>query len=293
MTRKPSRFSLAAMSACVAVFMSGSAIAQWGAGASAKSKQGTGQVMPLSLQDLTCLSKVELLLPMVPGEHFFGMAPRVGAQYGTGSMSVGIDLPMAFISPDEGDSKFVLGSMALDIKALGCARGDWNVCYGGAMAVSAGFVDVEEAMEAAALSMGAVAHQDMTYYAPETLTLRPLAVLALTGHGLFAQLELGAGVFIAIKDTDARDTEAALAYGFAVGYQVLAFLAPMIEFRGFSHITAEDGEPELSFYWLNLGARFDFDGVLPVFRLSIPLNDEAKMVDESDVQFSLGVAFQF
>jgi hypothetical protein len=247
-------------------------------------------VIPLTLEDLTGKSKIELSMPMLPGDNYFGLPILLGAQLGMGNYSLGIQLPMAYFKPDgEGaSSEFVLGSPTIDFKLHMCKRGQWAMCYGFGVAISAGFLDTDGA-EFAAHTMGMLGHQDPIFHMPEALGLRPLVFFAITNGELFAQAEFGSAMYFPIIDTDGKDTlEAGILYQFAVGYTLMEIVTPMIELRGVSPVT-EDGQDTR--FWMNFGARGHFGLFQPFFRLGIPLTDQAKM--NADVHIEIGGAIVF
>ena len=98
------------------VLFSGAARAQW-EGESTVESEGS-EFMPLTLQDMSCRSKMELSLPLVPASEFLGFAPWLYLQYGTGSYSVGVTVPLAMVFPysDEVDDEIVFGNLTFDIK---------------------------------------------------------------------------------------------------------------------------------------------------------------------------------
>ena len=55
--------------------------------------------IPMTLNDLSGKSNVQLSLPMLPGHHYFLMAPMVSGQYAIGDLSLGLAVPMASKSP--------------------------------------------------------------------------------------------------------------------------------------------------------------------------------------------------
>jgi len=273
---------------CLAL-ASGPVQAQW----EGEGNSGGGEVMPLTLQDMSGLSKVELSLPMLPGDDYFGLAPMLYLQYGAGSYSLGLAAPMAFVAPDADnvDSKFDFGNLTVDAKGRACSGGDFTLCYGGSLALGFGFIEISEneeaLMEMVAHTIGIVAHQDWTYHIFETLVIRPLAVLSLSKEGFYAQVDFGPPIMVPLFDSDNRDVEVGMMYQFGMGYRI-AMIMPMLEFRGFSLLTEDNVDSQ---FWLNIGARLDIDGILPVFRITIPMSDASKA--DADIQFEFGVAARF
>jgi len=258
------------------------------------SAQEKDVVIPLTLQDMSGKSNVNIALPMVPHDNFFGMSPRLSGQYGLGNMAFGLQVPLSMAFPDEGDTGFGLGNITLEGKFHQCTGGQWAICYGGGLALSAGFLEADESEVRAAHMSGAVGHQSWTYHYYESLVIRPLGFVAITDGAIFGQAEFGAAIGIPIVNTDGKDShEAAILWAFGAGYKLMDMIAPMIEFRGLSPVT-EDGLD--SYLWLNFGARFYFGSILPMVRLSIPLTDEASLGgggQSAPVQFELGCMFQF
>jgi len=247
-------------------------------------------VIPLTLEDMTGKSKIELSMPMLPGDHYFGLPIMLSAQLGMGNTSLGIHLPMAYYSPDgEGDSKFALGSPTIDFKMHMCQRGAWAMCYGFGVAVSVGFMDIEDGAEGFAQLVGMFGHQDPIYHMSEAIGLRPLGFFAITNGELFAQAEFGTALYIPIMDTEGKDAyEAGILYQVAVGYTLMEMVTPMIELRGVSPVTQEGQDTR---FWMNFGARGHFGMFQPFFRLGIPLTDDAEL--GADVHIELGGAIQF
>jgi hypothetical protein len=252
---------------------------------------GTARSVPmlfLTMEDMSGASWAALSLPMIPGDHYFGMAPSLSGQWGMGALAFGLDVPLAYAAPDEGDGKFVLGAPTLKAKYTLCQEG--NLCFGGMLSLGLGFMGLSDdaadmAMEAMAHAVGAVGHQNMENHAIETIAVVPKGYVSYRQGALLTQAEVGFGVLI---PTNEGDTEMSLEYRAGVGYLLMDMVAPMLELSAITPLTQEGADTA---FWINLGARGIFGGLQPYLRLSLPLSDAAKA--GADIQFDLGAAFLF
>lgn len=249
---------------------------------------GSAMEIPLTMTDMTGASKAEIDLGLVPADGYFGLAPRVSAAFGMGDMVLGLHVPLAYVSPDEGDSQFVLGNVGVDFKYLSSMGGNLNLTLGGGLGVSAGFLELDDG-EAMAHMVGAVSGKSFFYHGPESLVIRPLFFAGMNMSGFFAEFEIGSEVAVPIMNTEGRDTEADLFWGIAAGYRIIDMIIPMIEFKGLHGLT--DGW-DITMMWFSLGARLDLGGILPHVRLSLPL-DDADLGGTVDVIIDVGAVFTF
>jgi hypothetical protein len=244
----------------------------------------------LNLLDMSGTSQFEFAMPMVPQDHLFGFFPRLGYSHNLGNLVFGLDLPMAFYSPEQGDSAFRLGNLSLQGHYQSCSQGSWNLCWAAGMGLSAPLTESDSTPDRISRLSGILAHQGFLYYAPDSLDVHPMAALYLAKYNLFFELEVGSDVLVPFLNTGGRDLEFSFTYGLAVGYALSAMVAPVLELRGTEGLT--DG-CNVSMLFVNVGARFDFGGWQPFALFTLPLGDDASALSTIDFMFSVGLNIAF
>jgi hypothetical protein len=180
-----------------------------------------------------------------------------------------------------------------------CTQGSFSMCFGGGLDVGAGFLEVEgddAGEKIGAYMAGARVHQESGYYSFEAMNIKPVGLFGINLGNFYAQAEIGLEMYFPILNTEGKDSaEVGMAYGFGAGYKFFDMLVPIIEFKGIAGLT--DEFDEFKPFWLNFGARLTLGGFEPYFRLSIPLNDDAKQnplgLDDDTVHMDVGFAFKF
>jgi len=272
-------------------------------------------ILPLTLQDITGKSSIELSLILLPAEDVFGLAMKLGGQYSTDLVDIGVAVPMAMAVVDEHESEFVLGNPTANVRVRHCFEGEVQVCVGGDLA--AGFGAMEVVVEKDVLGVGSadeepssrtvlrqqawaaglLAYQDPTCFVPESAVIRPLALGGIVIDDFSSQVEVAPAILVPLFNTAGRETEAMLLYRLSVGYRLAKWVAPLLELSGLSPVT--DGLEGDTRLFLNLGARFEFKsgsfatkgGIQPALRVSVPL--EAHDRGQPYVQVYLGLTHQF
>jgi len=264
------------------------------------------RLRPLALDDLRASNKLDLGFAWLPAEEYNGFAFLFLADLAEGGSASDLlaftaEMAVSFHDPKEADSENRIGNIGAKVKYLHCIGDDWSFCFGTSTSVSFGAIEDFESAEGpekraahvAAQKVGRVAFQNPSLYTGDQLAFRPLGVLTLAGKELFSQLQLGGMLWAPIQNME--DWEAvgfSLMYGAAVGYQVIDWLIPMVEFNGNTPLAGklvpnEFPEEETSLF-VNAGFILDFDDITAVIRLTIPLTDDARL--DTDVQLGLAVA---
>ncbi len=244
--------------------------------------------IPLTMRDLSGKSKVELSLPMLPADSYFGIAPMFSFQFALGNLSLGLSVPMAMYFPKktgqigdlgESESAFVLGNPTIDVLYRMCSQGEWSLCFGGGVGIGGGS-DVYDLNQLSAHFIGIAAHQDWRYHFPDSLAISPTLVAGITNGIFIGQAELGTTVIVPVRYTNQIATQVGLAFALGGGVKLNDVIIPLIEFRGFFPFTEtpfvglDNKDPYL---WVNIGVRLQFANFSPMFRLSVPLNDKSKI----------------
>jgi hypothetical protein len=239
----------------------------------------------------------------------------LGFEYAFPPFSAGFAMSGGFAEPldiqyDFKSTNAVMGCQALSFKYRYCGEGEWKLCAGGSMVISADleavvnngytntppseYWELNDLWENSAHAGGLRALQNPVYHLRQRSTLRPLGVFAASRENLFIQAELGFLLAFPVHNSDeweerlGSSTGKWLLYALGLGYRVTDWLIPMAELRGL-HMLNENNLSALM--WLNLGVRFQVGGHLPMLRLSVPLTEKAAM--GSDIQFALGITQEF
>jgi hypothetical protein len=266
----------------------------------------------LTLPDISCRTKAEFYLPMIPdtNQATFGVAPRVGIYYGTGSVSFGLKIPMSivswndyFASINDLSTSYYLGNLVLDFTARHCIESGFRLCFGGELSLGLGlfeggsdfdtYYSTEGNERLSSLYYGVLMSQDPVIYVGDFLIFSPAFILAFEWEGLFGELEFSADVGPAILNgEDYNGMYSAVSYGLAIGYNI-RFVAPILEIHGFSAIhDIEDWWKGDSLLWLNAGLQFNIGRIVPKIRISYPLTDRAGH-EGTDYCIALGIVYYF
>jgi hypothetical protein len=266
----------------------------------------------LTLPDLSCRTKVEFYLPMIPDTHrlSFGAAPRVGIYYGTGNVSFGLKIPMSIVTWNDDfartndlSTSYYLGNLVLDFTARYCIESEFKLCFGGALSLGLGlfeggsdfdsYYSPEGNERLSSLYYGVLMSQDPVQYVGDFLIFSPAFVLAFEWEGVFSELEFGADIGPAILNGEDYDgMYAAVSYGVAIGYNI-GYVSPILEIHGFSAIhDIEDWWEGDSLLWFNAGLQFNIDRIVPRIRISYPITDRAGH-EGTDYCIDLGIVYYF
>jgi hypothetical protein len=257
-----------------------------GSGQRAHATQG------FTIQDLQNRDKFEIDVPMLPGDGYFGVAPRISLYGGFRNFSMGVVVPMTVASVDNEDTSFLLGNITLDLRGRLCReRRGISVCFAGGFATGFGVVDIDatDPSELAAVLVAVPANQDLVFSAPQSVVIRPVLATQVHARVVFLHAELGVPVVIpAFYDSSGNDPTGHLNWAIAAGANFADLIVPIFEFRGMHFLSAEE-----EMYFINVGARLLFGQFRPHLRLGIPLNDLAQLGDSNDIQIEVGMTVPF
>ena len=266
------------------------------------------RLRPLALEDMRGANKLDLPLAWLPGENYHGFGVMLQAEQGiveggpaSDILSFALDLPISFHDPKESDSENRIGSLGANFKYLSCIGTDWSFCFGTSTSASIGMIEDFEsaddpdkrAAHVAAQKVGRTAFQDPSHYMGDQLAFRPLGVLTLAGKEFFSQLQLGGVLYAPIQNMDDWESVGfSLMYGLAVGYQVVDWFAPIVEFNGSSPLTGKpvpiEVPEEKSSLFVNAGFVFDFGDGCGIIRLTLPLTEDAQL--NTDIQLGISLS---
>lgn len=162
---------------------------------------------------------------------------------------------------------------------------EWNGCIVGALDIGLGPFTMD-ADDARSVGQGLLSDLRYRRFAPETTVFEPVLLLAARGSGFGFSGHFGMSVGVPIYDTDARDVETSILYGFAINTRMLLGLG--IGFRGMKNLTGD----EEHHYALDLGFRLYLDKprIFPWIRVSVPLKENDF---EMPASMSVGVLWRF
>lgn len=227
---------------------------------------------------------------------FTGMDMLLKARNGGENTSFGIVLPLAFAIPEEGDSAFWMGNPTVDATGVWCLSSLMGLCLGGQLSASFGFLDLDQddtvnrVKQLAANAAGFIASQNLLYHALFDVVIQPLFVASIRIGFISAQVEMGPLFAIPLINTSGRSMEELFIYRFGAALNLLDFIQPMIEYSGLSELS-DSPDVDDSLGWINIGARVNLFGFQPMFRLTLPINEDSKL--GADVQFALGMTYQY
>lgn len=231
----------------------------------------------------------------VVGDDITGYVPAFMVQYGIGNIAFGLQWGLAYGDPDlppeyDYDGEIAPGNIILNFKAKHCMPGAWRTCMGANFSLGIGPFESDD-KNALSFMSGLFAHTvRMLHYYPEAIVIDPLFALNTTNGMVFVQIALGPSIQVPIDDTDRRDAEAGLAYGFEVGARLQDFLSMGLGFKGISTLTYDENE---SYFSLDINVRVVFSGVSPGIRLSIPFTSDDFIDEFFDMVVTLGVVGDF
>jgi hypothetical protein len=168
--------------------------------------------------------------------------------------------------------------------------GAWRTCMGANFSLGIGPFD-SDSKDALSFIAGMFAHTvRVLHYYPETIVIDPLFALNTSNGMVFVQIALGPSILAPLDDTDRRDAEVSLVYGFEVGTRLQDFLSMGLGFKGISTLTYDEND---SYFSLDINVRVVISGVSPGIRLSVPFTTDDFIDEIFDMVVTLGVVGDF
>ncbi len=246
--------------------------------------------------DLYSGSRLGMDLDFSIGDSYWGFVPEFSAQYGVpyekANISLGAEFGFGVGDPDHGDAGAWPSSLAMVIKASGCQRQGFKLCYGTQtnVSVNAWEPDSDDIEGWTGVAAGGLDRQlRADKYAPKILAFTPLLALQGGGEMFYAQASLGPSILVLLEDEAEDQVEAALLWSLEMGVELQRMFAAGLALKGNSTLTADDNE---TFLAMDFTIRLLTRGTQPFLRLSVPLSGDI-YEDALDLVVVLGLRVNF